>query len=610
MCGIVGIVGNMGSNVVGQTIMSLKQLEYRGYDSAGIAILADGNFNIVRSVGKIKNLEEKIPENFRSSIALAHTRWATHGKVSEANTHPHISFRGDVTVVHNGIIENYAELKNFLLGEGFQFYGETDSEVIGNLVSHGLMKNKDMEEVFFTSLEQLAGSYSIALIHRDQPDRLFAAKNGSPLVLGSAPSTSMVASSTIALSGFADSFIQLKDGERAIISADSIRIVDSRGHRLDKPREKLDMGDTRVSKNGFDHYMLKEIYEQPDVMRRTIREYIDVERSEINFGKFSFDMKKINFLTIVACGTSYHAGCVAKYFIEDMADVFVNVDIASEFRYRTNPLKRGNLALFISQSGETADTLAALKYCREKKQKILSIVNVAQSAMAGLSDSIIGTMAGVEIGVASTKSFTAQVAVLYLLAIEMARQREKISIEKYHSLVADFVNSVDILDKSLVPANIDKIERISSIIAKAPHLIYMGRDILFPMALEGALKIKEISYIPTYGIASGELKHGSIALIDPDTFVVALGNSDLLYEKNLSSMEEILARNGKIIAIGDRVVGDTRIFDSIETPATKNKFEVFLSMVVPTQLLAYYAGVHRETDIDQPRNLAKSVTVE
>ncbi|MDR3078733.1 MAG: glutamine--fructose-6-phosphate transaminase (isomerizing) [Rickettsiales bacterium] len=609
MCGIVGVVGDGSSNVVGQTIKSLRQLEYRGYDSAGIGIIKDGDFRIIRSVGKIRNLEDRIPGDFQSNMALAHTRWATHGRVSESNTHPHISFRDDVIIVHNGIIENYIDLKNFLVREGFGFYGETDSEVIGNLVSYNLAKTNALEEAFLKSLKQLAGSYSIVLMCKSRPDSLFVAKNGLPLVLGTGAGGNIVASSTIAFSGFVEDFMQLHDGEAATVTVNGISSL-AKGRRSSGSWEKLKMDGSETDRGSFSHYMLKEIYEQPDVMERTVQEYIDVERKEIIFGKFNFSMEKINFLTIVACGTSYHAGCLAKYFIEDLANVFVHVDIASEFRYRTNPMKRGGLALFVSQSGETADTLAALKYCREKRQKILSVVNVTQSMMARASDAIIKTMAGAEIGVASTKAFTAQVAVLYLLALEMAKQRGTISLEAYHGFVADFIKSADLLRKSLTPARVEKIKKISSTISGAGHLIYLGRDILFPMALEGALKIKEVSYIPTTGIASGELKHGSIALVDSNTFVVALNNSNLLYDKNLSSLEEILARNGKIIVIGDRAVSDPRIFDFIETPKTKNKFEIFLSMVVPLQLLAYYSGVGKGIDVDQPRNLAKSVTVE
>ncbi|MDR1425632.1 MAG: glutamine--fructose-6-phosphate transaminase (isomerizing) [Rickettsiales bacterium] len=610
MCGIVGVVAEEGLDVVDQTIVSLKRLEYRGYDSAGIGILCDGNFDVIRSVGKIKNLEDKIPKNFRSNIALAHTRWATHGGVNELNTHPHTSFSEDVIIVHNGIIENYLDLKTHLLGEGLRFYGETDSEVIGNLVSYNFAKIGNQEKAFFQSLDQLTGSYGIVLMFRDTPDKLFVAKNGSPIVLGSSANKNFIASSTVAFAGLADNFIRLEDGERAIVTPREISIVDARGHRVNREKEKLDVDNTRVDRKDFSHFMLKEIYEQPDVLRRTIREYINLETKEINLGKFNFDLKRINFLTIVACGTSYYAGCVAKYFIEDLAAVYVNVDIASEFRYRTNPLKRGNLAIFISQSGETADTIAALKYCREKKQKILSILNATQSTMVGLSDIVLETKAGVEVGVASTKAFTSQVAVLYLLAIEMAKQREKISSERYHSLIDEFIASAGIMDEALTPTYVDDIKSISKTIAGAPHLIYIGRDILFPMALEGALKIKEISYIPAYGVASGELKHGSIALVDPNVPVFVLNNSNLLYEKNLSSLEEVLARNGKVIVIGNKSREDKRIFGHIKTPDTGNKFEILLSMIIPLQLIAYYSALERGTDIDQPRNLAKSVTVE
>jgi glucosamine--fructose-6-phosphate aminotransferase (isomerizing) len=610
MCGIVGIVSSKGKNIVGQALESLKRLEYRGYDSAGISIFTADGFKTIKSVGKIKFLEEKIPIDFHSNMAIAHTRWATHGKVSEKNAHPHLSQGKDVAIIHNGIIENYTDLRNFLAGRGFSFYGETDSEVIANLVSYNLAEMGNLEKAFPRSLEQLAGSYSIALMCKSYPDKLFVAKNGSPLLLGTFNGGNIIASSQTAFVAVADNTIALYDGEYAIVTADNIVIFDSNGHKISRPSEKLKVDDFSADRGAFEHYMLKEIYEQPDVLRRTLQEYVDFEKNEIVFKNFSLDLREINFLTIVACGTSYHAGCIAKYFIEDMANIFVNVDIASEFRYRTNPMEDGNLAIFISQSGETADTIAALRYCRERKQRILSIVNVLQSAMASMSDIVLKTMAGTEIGVASTKAFTAQVSLLYMLALEMARKRNNISTEKYHLAVTDLIKSVEILEKSLEQTTVDQIKQISKVLASTGHIIYIGRDVLFPMALEGALKIREISYIPTQGIASGELKHGTLALVDPDMFVIALNNSGLLYDKNSSSIEEIFARNGKVIVIGDKINQNDNVFSFIETPETRNKFEILLSMIIPLQLLAYYSGTSRKLDIDQPRNLAKSVTVE
>lgn len=610
MCGIVGIIGDKNYNVTEEALGMLKKLEYRGYDSAGITILKNRTFNIVKSVGKIRNLEEKIPNNFISNIAIAHTRWATHGEVNETNAHPHISYKNDISIVHNGIIENYKDLKKFLINENYKFHGETDSEVICNLVSYNFSKLGNIEDAFFTSINQLSGSYAIVLMEKSEPDRLLIAKNGSPLLIGLGNMKNIVASSMVAFCGITNKIIQLKDKEISIIDNKKVEVFNLERKKIEKTVETIQIDDNEAIKGDFEHYMLKEIYEQPEVLKKTIIEYVDEKKKEILFPKSNLDLSTIETLTIVACGTSYHAGCIAKYFIEDIAGVFVNVDIASEFRYRTNPMKKNNLAIFISQSGETADTLAALKYCKDRNQKVLSIVNVIQSAIANSSDAVLKTMAGTEIGVASTKAFTAQVSLLYLLAIEIARQKDKISIFRYHELINNFIKSVKILEKSLDIDKISKIKNISKILAKTNHILYIGRDILYPMALEGALKIKEVSYIPTQGIASGELKHGTIALVDKDMFVIVLNNSNILHEKNISSIEEILARGGKIIMIGDIYDREDDLFAFLQTPKTENKFETLLSFIIPIQLLAYYTSLARGIDVDKPRNLAKSVTVE
>lgn len=612
MCGIVGIVSK-NDKVVKETIESLERLEYRGYDSSGITILSDGNFKTIKSVGKIKNLKDKISSDFESNIAIAHTRWATHGGVNEANAHPHTSCKDDVTIVHNGIIENFNELKQMLLGKNYTFKSETDSEVIANLVSYYLEKNANIEIAFKKAIDDLRGSFGIVLIHKNQPDRLFFAKNDSPLIVGVGNNRNIIASSVVAFSNITDRIIQLFDGDYGIMTGDKVNIFDKNGKEKDFKVEKIKINDLKADKGDFPDFMLKEIYEQPDVLKRTIEEYIDINKKEIYFPKFDFELKNIDFLTIVACGTSYHAGCIAKYFIEELGGIFVNVDIASEFRYRSTPLKDNELALFISQSGETADTLAALKYCKERKQKIISVVNVVQSAIANLSNVVLKTLAGVEVGVASTKAFTAQVSILYLLALEIAKERQKITILEYHKKVEEFINSVGVLEKSLNEENTKNIKNIAKDLSKSSNIIYIGRDIFYPMALEGALKIKEISYVPTLGIASGELKHGSIALVDENTFIVALNNSELLFDKNVSSVEEIYARGGKIVLICDDKKLDNlqnKFYKYIKTPDTKNKFEILLSSIIPLQLLAYYTATAKNLDVDKPRNLAKSVTVE
>ena len=613
MCGIVGIVESKGNNVVNDTIDSLQQLEYRGYDSAGITIINNKKFRTTKSVGKIKNLKGKIKDDFVSNIAIAHTRWATHGVVNEANAHPHTSCRDDITIVHNGIIENYNSLKSGLSKEKYTFNSETDSEVIGNLISYNLQSNKNMFESFIKSIKELEGSYAIAAIHNEEPDKIFVAKNNSPLVIGVGNGKNLIASSVVALSKTTDKIIQLNDKQVAIVSADKVELFDINGKKVTPKIEVVKINDMKADKGKFDHFMLKEIYEQPEVLERTIEEYIDKKNKKIIFPNIDFDLSKINHLTIVACGTSYHAGCIAKYFIEELADIPVNVDIASEFRYRANPLEDNGLAVFISQSGETADTLAALRYCKAKKQKILSIVNVVQSAIANESDIVLKTLAGVEVGVCSTKAFAAQIFVLYLLALEIAKSRNKISKSEYQKKIVDFIDSIRVLKYSLENKSVDSVKKVAKEICNSNFLMYIGRDLFYPMALEGALKIKEISYIPTQGIASGELKHGTIALVDENSYIVALNNTNLLFDKNLSSIEEITARKGKVILICDDNKKDNidkKIHSFIETEKVKDKFGIVLSTLIPLQLLAYYVAVYKKLDVDKPRNLAKSVTVE
>jgi glucosamine--fructose-6-phosphate aminotransferase (isomerizing) len=406
----------------------------------------------------------------------------------------------------------------------------------------------------------------------------------------------------------------MSDGEIAVVTAEAVDVFDSSGKKIEKKADEVEIDELKSDKGRFPHYMLKEIYEQADVFKRIVAEYVDAESKSILLPKFSFDLGAVDFMTIVACGTSYHAGCVAKYFIEDLAGVFVNVDIASEFRYRTNPLGRNGLALFISQSGETADTIAALEYCKGARQKIVSIVNVAQSTIASESDIVLKTPAGVEVGVASTKALTAQVSLLYLFAIETAFRNGSMDAARYHELVGEFINAGRVLSESLSPASVDAVKKIArAFAAEADYLIYTGRDILFPLVLEGALKVEEVSYIPALGVASGELKHGPIALIGDNMFVVALNNSRLLFDKNASSIEEIAARNGRVVLVGDkesheRLKGKAYAF--IPTAAADTKFEILLSQIIPIQLLAYFVSVEKGLDVDKPRNLAKSVTVE
>ena len=607
MCGIVSIISK-NKNVKNDLIKCLKQLEYRGYDSAGIALLKDNKILSCKAVGKVKNLEDKLQGFEDSNIGIVHTRWATHGGVNENNAHPHTSCDGAISLVHNGIIENYKELKAKLAENGFTCKGDTDSEVLSNLIAYNYSKIKNIQTAFFKSLSEVEGSYGVAMICKDD-NRIFIAKNGSPILLGIAEDMYLSASSAIAFSGITNKIIQLNDGEKATLSMDGYKIFDKDNKEIQKEVEEIKIDDINADKGNFDHFMLKEIFEQPEVLKRTIKEYIDGDK--IVLPQFNFDVANIDFLTIVACGTSYYAGCVAKYFIEELTGIFVNVDIASEFRYRTNPLPTNGVAMFISQSGETADTIAALKLCKEQNQYIMSLVNVIHSNIANLSDVVLKTVAGVEVGVASTKAFTAQVSILYLLALEIARQKGKLSQQEFIEKLNNFKNSYKVLEEATKEQK--NIQEIANELSKTNHILYIGRDIYYPLALEGALKIKEISYIPTQGIASGELKHGPIALIDKNTFVVALTNSKLLFDKNASSIEEISARNGKIILLSDKDGAaklQDKVYKIIETPKANDKFQVLLSCIPAIQLLAYYTALNKGLDIDKPRNLAKSVTVE
>jgi glucosamine--fructose-6-phosphate aminotransferase (isomerizing) len=608
MCGIAGIVAKKDKKVKSDLLKIIKRLEYRGYDSAGLSLLKNGDFITYKAVGKIKNLEEKVQDLDDSNIGIVHTRWATHGGVSENNAHPHISFNKNISLAHNGIVENYSVLKEKLTEKGYSFIGQTDSEVLCNLFDYNFLKKGDFERAFFDTFNEVEGSYGLVLMHKDL-NKIFIAKNKSPIFIGIADYGYLATSSVVAFSGITNKIISLQDGEKAILSEDGYRIFDKNNKEVHREIEEIEIDEINADKGDYEHFMLKEIYEQPEVLKRTIKEYVD--GNNIILPKFNFELKNVKFLTIVACGTSYYAGYVAKYFLEELANVFVNIEIASEFIYKNNPLPEGGIALFISQSGETADTIAALKYCKNKGQKIIGLVNVLQSSIANMSDIVLKTLAGTEIGVASTKAFTGQIAVLYLLALEIARQNGSMTQNDFVKKLNIFKNSPKVMEKSLNSEAVDTIKKISSETSRAEHLLYIGRNIFYPLALEGALKIKETSYIPTHGYASGELKHGPIALVDTDTFVVVLNNSGLLCDKNISSIEEIAARNGKIILICDKLdkVKD-KIYTNIETPTVEDKIEMVLTIIPMMQLLAYYTALERGLDIDKPRNLAKSVTVE
>jgi len=612
MCGIVGIISQ--KNIVQNVLEGLKKLEYRGYDSAGISIIHDDKIQTVKKEGKIDNLQKAIAQdkNFDAKIAIGHTRWATHGKPSEDNSHPHSS--NNISVVHNGIIENYQEIKNKLTKIGVRFASQTDTEVIPHLISFYLEQHKnDIKKAIFSTVKDLHGAFALGIIFKDQPDLLIGIKKGSPLIIGYGSGANYIASDYFALESFTDEFSYLQDGDIIFANVKKVEIFDASHNPTTRKIEKNTQKTEISSKGKYEHFMLKEIFEQPKVVQNTIKQYLDVANQQINLPNFPFDLTKFNKITIVACGTSYYAAQAAQYLIESLARISVSVDIASEFRYRDAVFQKDNLMIFISQSGETADTIAALKFAKENGQKILSIVNTANSSMENLSDAIIRTLAGVEIGVASTKALTAQLMVLTLFAIKMAEIKGTINSTKKKELISAIDEIPNYLDLILSAPSLANIQSIAKFLSKSNNILYIGRGVSYPIALEGALKLKELTYIPTQAVASGELKHGTIALIDETLPIITIAPNNKLFDKSASNVEEIVARGGKVILISDQEGCDRLkniVFKSIVLPKTDDIISELLLGAIPTQLLAYYTSLFKGNNVDQPRNLAKSVTVE
>jgi glucosamine--fructose-6-phosphate aminotransferase (isomerizing) len=614
MCGIVAVIGN--KNPAEIILSGLKKLEYRGYDSAGVAMLENGEFNIIREEGKILNLENLLREKsaektFNSHIGIGHTRWATHGRPSRENAHPHASAK--VCVVHNGIIENYKELKEKLSHLGATFSSQTDTETIPHLIEHYLEQTKDIKKALISFSNDVRGTFALAVIFKDHPDVIAVAKRGSPLVLGLGEKENFVGSDYYALSEQTNKIVHLDDEEFALVHADHVEIFDRNGVTLKKKVKVMEAEKSKVSKEGYDHFMLKEIFEQPRVLEETIQTYVDLSSNVIHLPHFGFDVKAINKITIIACGTSYYAGLCAKYLIEKIAKIEVEVDIASEFRYRSHPFRSDNLMVFVSQSGETADSLAALKFAKQNNQKILSIVNAPHSSMAQLSDGVIRTVAGPEIGVASTKAYTAQVAVLAILAIFFAEEKGKISKEEKAKLLRELAECELKMGHLFAANDVKNIKKIAKSLTRAKSMLFIGRGISQITAFEAALKMRELSYINAQGIAAGELKHGTIALIDKKMPVIVIAPQNEIFEKTFSNAEEVAARGGKIIAISGKDA--LKKFGKmskrkIEMPEISGMIQEALLAVIPTQLLSYYVSLFKGNDVDQPRNLAKSVTVE
>ncbi|MCB1477515.1 MAG: glutamine--fructose-6-phosphate transaminase (isomerizing) [Rhodobiaceae bacterium] len=608
MCGIVGIIGKQP--VALGLVDALKRLEYRGYDSAGIATLEAGHLSRLRAEGKLRNLESRLAElPLNGTIGIGHTRWATHGAPTEGNAHPHVT--GKVGVVHNGIIENYRELKNELAAAGAKFETETDSEVIAQIVAHEMGKGLSPEDAVAASLKRLEGAFALVFIFEDHDDLLIGARRGSPLAVGHGDGEMFLGSDAIALSPFTNRVTYLEDGDWVVITANSAIIRDEAGNEVLRPVQTSLASAMLVDKGNHRHFMLKEIYEQPEVIGHTLANYIDMAAGTVKMpDALPFDFAKLDRITITACGTAYYAGLVAKYWFEQYARIPVDIDVASEFRYRETPLKEDGLAIVISQSGETADTLASLRYCRSEKQHTLAIVNVRESTIARESETVLQTYAGPEIGVASTKAFTCQLSVLAALALMAGQERGHLDAAEVARLSKALIEVPRLASIALKAE--DHIETMAKDFAKASDVLYMGRGLSYPMALEGALKLKEISYIHAEGYAAGELKHGPIALIDEETPVVVVAPSDPLFDKTVSNMQEVAARGGRVVLITDakgaNAAGDHAA--EIITMPEMDPFVQPLVYAIPVQLLAYHTAVFMGTDVDQPRNLAKSVTVE
>ncbi len=607
MCGIVGILGR--GDVAGRLFDGLKRLEYRGYDSAGIATIDHGRIERRRAPGKLANLAERLAADpLHGSTGIAHTRWATHGGPTEDNAHPHIV--GDVSVVHNGIIENFKPLRDELIADGRTFLSETDTEVVAHLVARELERGADPRTAVSTVLPRLHGAFAIAVLFRTEPDLLIGARLGAPLTVGYGDGENYLGSDAHALAPLTQRIAYLDEGDWAAVSRGAVEVYDRDNHRVERPVVLSGASAEVIDKGNHPHFMLKEIYEQPIVVAQTLRSYLQRFENRVTLPIPEFDLAAIRRVTIVACGTSFYAGMVAKYWLEQFARVPVDLDVASEFRYRAPILEPGGLALFISQSGETADTLAALRHAREEGQKIAVVVNVPTSSMAREADLLLPTHAGPEIGVASTKAFVCQLAVLAAFAATVARAKGRMTAEEEATVVEQLAESPAALNAAL--AHDDAIRAIAGHVAGARDVLYLGRGTDYPLALEGALKLKEISYIHAEGYAAGEMKHGPIALIDDHVPVIVIAPSGPLFDKTVSNMQEVRARGGRVILISDAdgiAAAGEGCVATITMPAA-HPLIAPLVYAVPVQLLAYHVGVAKGADVDQPRNLAKSVTVE
>ncbi len=607
MCGIVGVLSN--HEAAPMLVEALKRLEYRGYDSAGIATVYEGQLDRRRAVGKLVNLSDLLVHNpLRGKAGIGHTRWATHGAPTVDNAHPHQA--GTVAVVHNGIIENFRDLRAELSEDGINFVTDTDTETIVLLTRKYLDQGMSPVDAAHKTLTRLDGAFALAFLFEDEEDLIVAARKGSPLAIGHGDGEMYVGSDAIALASFTNQITYLDEGDSAIITRTSLEIRDETGAVVARKQKTISVDAAKVDKGGHKHFMAKEIAEQPTVISEAIKYYLGQDGNSISLPGQSIDFKDIDRLTMVACGTAFYACLTAKYWFEQLAGIPVEVDIASEFRYREPPIPARTAAVFVSQSGETADTLAALRYCQGRADKIISVVNVPESSIARESDLVLPILAGTEIGVASTKAFTCQLTVLLLTALKAASDRGTQSPEMIIDTLSDLRGLPGVLNSALTLN--DTMERAARRLSEAQDILFLGRGLMYPLALEGALKLKEISYIHAEAYASGELKHGPIALVDKKVPVVIMAPRDNLFDKSVSNMQEVMARKGKVLLITDRKgheIAGEGVWSTIIMPEVNPILSPIL-YALPAQLLAYYTAVAKGTDVDQPRNLAKSVTVE
>ncbi|WP_330167698.1 glutamine--fructose-6-phosphate transaminase (isomerizing) [Bartonella grahamii] len=607
MCGIIGIIGK--GCVTSSLVEGLKRLEYRGYDSSGVATVHNGHLYRVRAEGKLVHLEEKLKKiPLEGSLGIGHTRWATHGIAVERNAHPHVTEK--LAIVHNGIIENFVELQKELIEDGYIFETETDTEVIAHLITRALKSGLSPQEAMRTSWKRLQGAFAIALIFEGEDNLMIAARSGPPLAIGYGKEEFFVGSDAIALAPFVDHISYMEDGDWAVLTREGVTIYDVHNQPVKRSVTTLLEGALLISKGNHRHFMHKEMFEQPEVISHNLAHYLDLGNCTVRSFDNLIDWKNIHRLLFASCGTAYYSTLVARYWFEKFAALSVDNDVASEFRYREPPITSDVLSLFVSQSGETADTLASLRYCRERGVKTATIVNVEQSTMAREADFILPTLAGPEIGVASTKAFTCQLATLASLALSAAKQRGDLSAQMEQQLVQQLAEVPRILNEVLKLES--KIECTCRDLVNAKSVLYLGRGTSYPIALEGALKLKELSYIHAEGYAAGELKHGPIALVDETIPVIVVAPYDRWFEKTFSNMQEVVARNGRIILITDKKGAEVACRKTLSTITLPDVPEFIAPIIyaLPVQLIAYHTAVLLGTDVDQPRNLAKSVTVE